>query len=129
MTSELILQQGAKRGPGRRWWQAGLLLCTATAACGQAATKAASTSAAPFTVHEVAKFSTPWAMAFLPGSGVRLTKVALVTEKEGQLWLIDTATGQRQPVGGVPKVSVGGQGGLGDIVVHFPRIGFTLALA
>jgi glucose/arabinose dehydrogenase len=99
-------------------WQAGLLLCTATAACGQAATKAASTSALPFTVHEVAKFSTPWAMAFLPGSGVRLTGAALLTEKEGKLWLVDTASGKRQAVGGVPEVHVAGQGGLGDVVVH-----------
>jgi len=99
-------------------WQAGLLLCTATAACGQAATKAPSTSALPFTVHEVAKFSTPWAMAFLPGSGVRLTGAALLTEKEGKLWLIDTATGKRQAVAGVPEVHVAGQGGLGDVVVH-----------
>ena len=98
MTSGPILQQGAKRGPLRRLWQAGLLLCAATAACGQATTKAATTSAPPFTVHEVAKFSTPWAMAFLPGSGVKLTGTALLTEKEGSLWLVDTATGAKQAV-------------------------------
>ena len=57
-------------------------------------------------------------MAFLPGSGVRLTKLALVTEKEGKLWLVDTATGKRQAVSGVPTVNVAGQGGLGDVVVH-----------
>ena len=118
MANRQILQQGTKRGPRRLMWQAGLLLCTATAACGQAATKAPSTSALPFTVHEVAKFSTPWAMAFLPGSGVRLTGAALLTEKEGKLWLIDTATGKRQAVAGVPEVHVAGQGGLGDVVVH-----------
>jgi len=118
MANRLILQQGAKRGPSRLLWQAGLLLCTATAACGQATTKAASTSAPPFTVHEVAKFSTPWAMAFLPGSGVKLTNMALVTEKEGKLWLLDTATGKRQAVAGVPTLYVAGQGGLGDVVVH-----------
>jgi glucose/arabinose dehydrogenase len=118
MANQGILQQGTKRGPRRLTWQAGLLLCTATAACGQAATKAASTSALPFTVHEVAKFSTPWAMAFLPGSGVRLTGAALLTEKEGKLWLVDTATGKRQAVAGVPEVHVAGQGGLGDVVVH-----------
>jgi len=91
MANRLILQQGAKRGPSRLMWQAGLLLGTATAACGQATTQpaptteAATTSGPPFTVHGVAKFSTPWAMAFLPGSGVRLTRMALVTEKEGKL--------------------------------------------
>ena len=118
MASGLILQLGTKRGPTRRWRQAGLLLCAATAACGQATTKVVSTSAPPFTVHEVAKFSTPWAMAFLPGSGVRLTKLALLTEKEGSLWLVDTAAGKRQAVSGVPAVHVAGQGGLGDVAVH-----------
>ena len=82
-------------GPRAVMWQAGLLLCAATAACGQATTKAAPTSAPPFTVQKSPKFSTPWAMAFLPGSGVPLTKLALVTEKEGNLWLVDTATGKR----------------------------------
>ena len=118
MANRQILQLGAKRAPTRRLWQAGLLLCTATAACGQATTKAALTSAPPFTVHEVAKFSTPWAMAFLPGSGGKLTGSALLTEKEGKLWLIDTATGKRQAVSGLPALYVAGQGGLGDVVVH-----------
>ncbi len=70
MTNRHILQQGIKRGPSRLLWQAGLLLSAATAACGQATTQAAPTSGPPFTVHEVAKFSTPWAMAF-PGAGSR----------------------------------------------------------
>ena len=118
MTNGHILQQGAKRGPGRRLWQAGLLLCAATAACGQATTKAASTSAPPFTVHEVAKFSTPWAMAFLTGSGRPLLDAALVTEKEGKLWLLDTRTGAKTAVAGVPALHVAGQGGLGDVAVH-----------
>ncbi len=124
MANRLILQQGAKRGPSRLMWQAGLLLCTATAACGQTTTQptptteAATTSGPPFTVHEVANFSTPWAMAFLPGSGAALTASALLTEKEGKLWLVDTATGKRQAVAGLPAVNVAGQGGLGDVVVH-----------
>jgi glucose/arabinose dehydrogenase len=57
-------------------------------------------------------------MAFLPGSGVRLTNLALVTEKRGKLWLIDVGTGQKQQVAGVPAVHVEGQGGLADVVVH-----------
>jgi glucose/arabinose dehydrogenase len=72
----------------------------------------------PFTVAEVMDFSTPWAMDFLPGSGVAMTNMALVTEKEGTLWLVDVATGNRQQVSGVPSVKVAGQGGLGDVVVH-----------
>ncbi|HET9811323.1 MAG TPA: PQQ-dependent sugar dehydrogenase [Sphingomicrobium sp.] len=72
----------------------------------------------PFTVTEVASFTTPWAMDFLPGSGVPLTNAALLTEKEGTLWLIDVVTGKRQQVAGVPAVKVAGQGGLGDVVAH-----------
>jgi len=72
----------------------------------------------PFTVAEVAKFSTPWAMDFLPGSGVPLTNLALVTEKEGKLWLVDVRDGSRREVSGVPAAHVAGQGGLGDVVVH-----------
>ena len=118
MTRRDFLQPGAKRAPSRLLWQAALLLSGATAACGQATTTAAPTATPPFTVHEVASFSTPWAMAFLPGSGVRLTGQALLTEKEGKLWLVDTATGKRQAVAGVPAVHVAGQGGLGDVEVH-----------
>ncbi len=102
----------------RRLWQAALMLVPATAACGSTASSNAQTATPPFAVREVAKFSTPWAIDFLPGSGVALTKMALVTEKDGKLWLVDTATGQKQAVAGVPSVYVAGQGGLGDVVVH-----------
>ncbi len=53
-----------------------------------------------------------------PGSGVAHDHLALVTEKEGKLWLVDTASGNRQAVSGVPAVKVAGQGGLGDVVAH-----------
>jgi len=78
----------------------------------------AAPSGRPFTVAEVMDFSTPWAMAFLPGSGVPMTNLALVTEKEGNLWLVDVAAGTRRQVSGVPQAKVAGQGGLGDVVVH-----------
>ena len=74
--------------------------------------------AKPFVPTPVATFDSPWAMAFLPGRGVRMTGAMLVTEKAGKLWLVDTATGKRTPVTGVPKVDAGGQGGLGDVIVH-----------
>ena len=99
-----------------RLMQVGLLLVVA--ACGSAPSQSAATAERPFTVNEVAKFSTPWAMDFLPGSGVRLTNMALLTEKEGRLWLLDVATGRREQVAGVPTVQVAGQGGLGDVVAH-----------
>ena len=104
-----------RRSP--RAWQVAFAALLASA-CQSGSSAAPAEAARPFTVAEVASFSSPWAIDFLPGSGVPLTKMALVTEKEGKLWLVDTATGQKQPVAGVPEVNVAGQGGLGDVVVH-----------
>lgn len=70
----------------------------------------------PFRSTAVAEFDTPWAMTFLPGSGLPLTGMALVTERDGRLWLVDASTGRKQTVSGVPKAKVAGQGGLGDVV-------------
>ena len=97
-----------------------VLVLALLAACGSApsSTAAQPSGERPFTMTEVARFSTPWAMNFLPGSGLPLTAAALVTEKEGTLWLVNTADGTRQRVGGVPRVKVAGQGGLGDVVAH-----------
>ena len=66
----------------------------------------------------VTTFDSPWAMDFLPGSGVRLTNMALVTEKAGKLWLVDVATGKKQEVSGVPAIHQEGQGGLAEVVAH-----------
>jgi glucose/arabinose dehydrogenase len=56
-------------------------------------------------------FREPWAFAFLPdGRG-------LVTEKGGTLKLV-TARNVAYDITGVPAVAYGGQGGLGDVVVH-----------
>lgn len=119
MTKPMIpTESPALHRPVRRVWQAAVLALMATAACGQATPAPKGTAARPFTVHEVANFSSPWAMDFLPGSGVRLTPMALLTEKEGTLWLVDTATGVKQKVSGVPVAHVAGQGGLGDVLVH-----------
>jgi glucose/arabinose dehydrogenase len=99
--------------------QAAFLL--ALAACGSSSSTTAQTKIGedrPFSVTEVARFEAPWAMAFLPGSGVPLTTMALVTEKAGRLWLIDVANGRKQEVAGVPQVHVEDQGGLADVVVH-----------
>jgi glucose/arabinose dehydrogenase len=62
----------------------------------------------PFQVEAVATFAEPWALAFIPGGNQ-----ALVTEKSGTLkrWT------PGRPAG-VPQVSYGGQGGLGDVVLH-----------
>ena len=45
-----------------------------------------------------------------------MTNSALVTEKPGRIWLLDVASGQKQPVAGAPAVVVSSQGGLLDIV-------------
>ena len=86
-------------------------LLLALAACGVSAAG----SAPPFKTTPVATFDSPWAMDFLPGSGVPLTNAALVTEKPGRIWLVDVATGKKRAVGGVPKIVLSSQGGLLDI--------------
>ena len=88
------------------------------AACSSSASQSTPSASVPFSVTEVARFDSPWAMDFLPGSGVRMTSMALVTEKHGRLWLIDVTTGARQQVAGVPRVDADGQGGLADVVAH-----------
>ncbi len=101
-----------------RLMQTGVLLLVAACGVAPSSTAAQQSGDRPFQVTEVARFSSPWAIAFLPGSGVPLTSAALLTEKEGKLWLVNTADGTRQAVAGVPQVKVAGQGGLGDVVVH-----------
>lgn len=51
----------------------------------------------------------PWGVAFLPDKSI------LITERGGDLWVIDPS-GNRRKVGGVPRVEAKGQGGLLDIV-------------
>ena len=60
----------------------------------------------PFAVSEVARSAPPWAMAFLPGSGVPLTNTALVTEKTGQDVAGRCRERRKQQVAGVPRVVV-----------------------
>lgn len=66
----------------------------------------------PFVSTPVATFNQPWAMAFLPDGRL------LVTLKPGQLKLLNVGTGAIGDITGVPAVAYGGQGGLGDVVVH-----------
>ena len=80
-------------------------LLVALGGCGAAVPSAESSGPRPFTVTEVTRFESPWAMDFLPGSGVRMTNAALVTEKAGKLWLVNVQTGARQEVSGVPQVA------------------------
>jgi aldose sugar dehydrogenase len=82
------------------------LSALAIAACQQTPSVAA--DGPPFTITEVAKFDTPWAMTFLPNGDM------LVTEKSGTMkWL---SKGVSKDVAGLPKVDDNGQGSLGDIL-------------
>ncbi|HEY0116385.1 MAG TPA: PQQ-dependent sugar dehydrogenase [Allosphingosinicella sp.] len=69
----------------------------------------------PFQVQPIGTFDSPWAMTFIPGEGRR----ALITEKGGRLLLWSEGAAPVE-VSGVPEVDEGGQGGLGDVVIH-PR--------
>lgn len=69
-----------------------------------------------FTTNTVTSFNEPWAMAALPRKGSKSLKL-LVTQKTGALFIVDTATGAKTAITGVPKVAYGGQGGLGDIIL------------
>jgi glucose/arabinose dehydrogenase len=59
----------------------------------------------------VAEFDEPWAMTFLPDGTI------LVTTKPGKLFHL-TQEGDKTEVEGVWDVAYGGQGGLGDVVLH-----------
>lgn len=52
----------------------------------------------------------PWGMAFLPNGDM------LVTEKAGRLYLV--SKGKMTKIEGLPEVTVKGQGGLMDVVLH-----------
>ncbi len=59
----------------------------------------------------IATFDEPWAMTFLPDGTL------LVTEKKGVLWHV-AQDGSKSEVQGLWEVAYGGQGGLGDVVLH-----------
>jgi glucose/arabinose dehydrogenase len=72
-----------------------------------------------FQVAAMARFAEPWAMTFLPDDRL------LVTEKAGRLRLLNK-DGRIGTISGTPQVDYGGQGGLGDIILHpdFANNGF-----
>ncbi len=57
------------------------------------------------------RFNEPWSFTFLPDGR------ALVTEKPGTLKLL-AGQDEMYDIAGVPAVAYGGQGGLGDVVLH-----------
>jgi len=66
----------------------------------------------PFDVQPITSFDEPWAMAFLPDGRM------LVTEKKGNLLIVNDAGQKTRPISGMPDVDYGGQGGLGDVALH-----------
>ncbi|TCD13314.1 PQQ-dependent sugar dehydrogenase [Oricola cellulosilytica] len=60
---------------------------------------------------EIAEFNEPWALTFLPDGTM------LVTEKSGTLLHV-TQEGGKTKVDGLWDVAYGGQGGLGDVILH-----------
>lgn len=62
--------------------------------------------------QQYAEFNEPWAMTFLPDGDL------LVTEKAGNLLLISADGRSKVAVDGLPEVAYGGQGGLGDVILH-----------
>jgi glucose/arabinose dehydrogenase len=66
----------------------------------------------PFTVEPVTSFDEPWTLTFLPDGRM------LVTEKKGNLRVVTQEGRQSRPIEGLPDVDYGGQGGLGDVILH-----------
>ncbi|WP_415230506.1 PQQ-dependent sugar dehydrogenase [Psychromonas sp.] len=91
-----------------------LLSCNAFA--GSAAKKIAGNAGSMLWAESFATFDEPWAMTFLPDGDL------LITEKKGTLLLVDLNNSSKVvvkvAVKGVPKVAYGGQGGLGDVILH-----------
>ncbi len=73
--------------------------------------KITGTAGSKVTADIVADFDRPWAMTFIDNDTL------IVTTKLGKMWLV-TTDGNKTPVRNLPKVDVGGQGGLGDVVLH-----------
>ena len=90
--------------------------CTAAddgmeASNGNSAAPGTQAAARPFNVEVLGQLSQPWAMTFLPDGRM------LIAQRSGELRL-RAQDGRLTDVSGVPRVDAGGQGGLGDVVVH-----------
>ncbi|HSD70400.1 MAG TPA: PQQ-dependent sugar dehydrogenase [Woeseiaceae bacterium] len=83
------------------------LLSTALAACASA-----DPESWPFDATPVAGFDEPWAMTFLPDGRL------LITEKPGRLLLVSQDGSSSVVNDAFPELVYGGQGGLGDVVLH-----------
>ena len=89
-----------------------IVLLSACGADSPSPAAAQPTASLPFVAEHVTTLDEPWAMTFLPDGRL------LVTEKKGRLLVVTQDGDKSQPVSGVPEVAYGGQGGLGDVVLH-----------
>jgi len=64
------------------------------------------------TAEPIVGFGSPWAMTILPDGRL------LITEKSGEIHLLSSDGKKSARVRNVPQADVGGQGGMGDIVLH-----------
>ena len=62
-------------------------------------------------IEKIAVFDEPWALTFINENDL------LVSTKKGKLWLVKK-DGAKFLIDGVPDITYGGQGGLGDILPH-----------
>lgn len=65
-----------------------------------------------YQIETITAFNEPWAITSLPDQRL------LITERKGRLKLFDPKAKTTINVLGVPNVSYGGQGGLGDLILH-----------
>jgi len=86
-----------------------LSLAFATPALAETVTGTAGTE---LEMTELETFDGAWAMTFLPDGR------ALVTEKDGRLWLLGRDGKKIGRITGLPETEARGQGGLGDIILH-----------
>ena len=62
-------------------------------------------------IEKIAVFDEPWALTFINENDL------LVSTKKGKLWLVNE-DGKKSSIDGLPDITYGGQGGLGDILPH-----------
>ncbi|WP_315074725.1 PQQ-dependent sugar dehydrogenase [Acinetobacter guillouiae] len=92
-----------------------LLSCSLLSACNAQNNQTTTTNSLinqTYQIQKVATFDEPWAMTELVDGRL------LITERRGKLKLFDPSTLKSIEILGLPEVAYGGQGGLGDIVLH-----------
>lgn len=91
---------------------AGAVAQSAAAQSGPRQVESVLTSAGPIAVQQLATgLNHPWGMAFLPDGRL------LVTERAGQLRILNQDHELSEPIDGVPQVWARGQGGLLDVAI------------